>query len=130
MTGNKFLLDTNIITAWLKGETAVADKIDKAKEIHLPITVVGQLYYGALYSTQIEKNIKGIKKITANYNIVTIDEQTAIAYGDIKVLLRKKGKPIPENDIWIAAIAARYDLVLITRDKHFKEIETIRTKVW
>lgn len=63
MTGNKFLLDTNIITAWLKGETAVADKIDKAKEIHIPIIVVGELYYGALYSTQVEKNIRGISTL-------------------------------------------------------------------
>ncbi len=53
MIGNKFLLDTNIITAWLKGETSVADKIDKAKEIHIPIIVVGELYYGALHSTQV-----------------------------------------------------------------------------
>ena len=48
MTGNKFLLDTNIITAWLKGEKPVAAKIDKAKEIHIPIIAIGELYYGAL----------------------------------------------------------------------------------
>jgi len=57
MTGNKFLLDTNIITAWLKGESSLADKIDRAKEVHIPIIVIGELYYGALYSTQLKKNI-------------------------------------------------------------------------
>ena len=51
MTGNKFLLDTNIVSAWLKGESAIADKIDKAKEVHVPVIVVGELYYGALFST-------------------------------------------------------------------------------
>jgi tRNA(fMet)-specific endonuclease VapC len=61
MTGNKFLLDTNIISAWLKGEKPVADKIDKAKEIHIPIIVVGELYYGVLYSTRVQKNIADIK---------------------------------------------------------------------
>ena len=70
MIGNKFLLDTNIIAAWLKGETSVADKIDKAKEIHIPIIAVGELYYGALYSTQVAKNIKEIKSITANYGVL------------------------------------------------------------
>jgi tRNA(fMet)-specific endonuclease VapC len=130
MTGNKFLLDTNIITAWLKGETPVADKIDKATEVHIPIIVVGELYYGALYSTQVQKNIREIKSITDNYNILKIDEETTIAYGDIKAALRKKGKPIPENDIWIAAIAKRYELIMVTRDKHFKEIESIRIKNW
>jgi tRNA(fMet)-specific endonuclease VapC len=130
MIGNKFLLDTNIITAWLKGETALADKIDKAKEIHIPIIVLGELYYGALYSTKVEKNIRDIKSITSNYNVLKVDEETTIAYGNIKAALRKKGKPIPENDIWIAAIAKRYKLIVVTRDKHFKEIESINIKSW
>ena len=130
MIGNKFLLDTNIIVAWLKGETTIANKIDKAKEIHIPIIVLGELYYGALYSTQVEKNIQQIRNVIVIYNILTIDEETTIAYGNIKASLRKKGKPIPENDIWIAALAMRYELVLITRDKHFKEIESIKAKSW
>ena len=130
MIGNKFLLDTNIIVAWLSGETNIASKIDKAKEIHIPVIVLGELYYGALYSTQVEKNIQQIKNIIVIYNILTIDEETTIAYGNIKAALRKKGKPIPENDIWIAALAMRYELVLITRDKHFKEIESIKVKSW
>jgi tRNA(fMet)-specific endonuclease VapC len=78
MTGNKFLLDTNIITAWLKGETSVAEKIDKAKEVHIPITVLGELYYGAMYSLHVQKNIDNIKIITAHYNVLSIDEDTAI----------------------------------------------------
>ena len=130
MTGSKFLLDTNIITAWLKGETAVADKIDKAKEIHIPVIVLGELYYGALYSTQVDKNIREIKSICENYNVLPVDDETAIAYGQIKAALRKKGKPIPENDIWIAALAKRYELIVVTRDKHFKEIESIKIKKW
>ena len=130
MIGNKFLLDTNIIVAWLSGETNIAGKIDKAKEIHIPVIVLGELYYGALYSTQVEKNIQQIKNIIVIYNILMIDEETTIAYGNIKAALRKKGKPIPENDIWIAALAMRYELVLITRDKHFKEIESIKVKSW
>lgn len=130
MTGNKLLLDTNIISAWLKGETPIADKIDKAKEVHIPIIVLGELYYGALYSTHVQKNIRDIQKITAHYSVLHIDETTTIVYGTIKAALRKKGKPIPENDIWIAAIAQRYQLTLVTRDKHFKEIESISCKNW
>lgn len=130
MTGNKFLLDTNIITAWLKGESVIADKIDRAKEVHIPIIVIGELYYGALYSTHVQKNISDIQSITDHYNVLPIDEAVTIAYGIIKAELRKKGKPIPENDIWIAAIAKRYHLTIVTRDKHFKEIESISIKNW
>ncbi|MBY0481736.1 MAG: type II toxin-antitoxin system VapC family toxin [Chitinophagaceae bacterium] len=130
MTGNKFLLDTNIIAAWLTGEASVADKIDGAKELHIPIIVIGELYYGALYSTHVQKNMKDIQKIIKYYNVLGIDEETTIVYGKIKAALRKKGKPIPENDIWIAAIAQRYKLTIVTRDKHFKEIDSISLKSW
>lgn len=130
MTGNNIILDTNIVTAWLKGETGIADKIDKAKNIYLPIIVIGELYYGAFHSTKVQKNITDINKLTAAYNLLLVDEAVTATYGRIKTALRKKGKPIPENDIWIAAITLQNNLTLITRDKHFKEIEGIKMKSW
>jgi tRNA(fMet)-specific endonuclease VapC len=130
MTGNKFVLDTNIVSAWLKGETAVADNIDKAESVFLPIIAVGELYYGASFSTQIEKNLSDLKKLTSRYPILTLDEETTSIYGVIKSNLRKKGKPIPENDIWIAAIAIQNDIPLVTRDAHFKEIEEASVVAW
>ena len=130
MTGNKFLLDTNIVVGWLKGETAIADKIDQAKEIYIPVVVLGELYYGAMYSSQVQRNINEIKRVISHYNVLLVDEETANNYGNIKAILRKKGKPIPENDIWIAAIAQRHKLIISTKDKHFKEIESIKIKYW
>ena len=99
MTGNKFLLDTNIISALLKGDISIADKIDNALEVYIPVIALGELYYGALYSTHTKKNISDIQKILKRYNLLSIDEATTVAYGTIKASLRKKGKPIPENDI-------------------------------
>ena len=130
MIGNKYLLDTNIIIAWLQGETAIANKIEKAEEVHIPVIVVGELYYGATFSNKVQKNIKEIKKVTSNYNVLLIDEGTAINYGNIKTELRKIGKPIPENDIWIAAIARQYELTVVTRDNHFKTIDSISLQNW
>ena len=130
MTGNSFVLDTNIIAALLKGEAGIADKIDKAIKVYIPIIVLGELYYGALYSSHVQKNIRNIQKVIARYTVLLIDEETTSSYGNIKTSLRKKGKPIPENDIWIAAIALRHNLTVITRDKHFKEIDQITIKHW
>jgi len=130
MTGNKFLLDTNIVSALLKGEAAIADNIDKAESIFLPIIVIGELYYGAAFSTQVEKNTGELKKITSLYQALSLDEETTTVYGNIKSALRKKGKPIPENDIWIAAIAVQNDLPLVTRDNHFKEIDELSLISW
>ncbi len=130
MIGNKFLLDTNIISALLKGGAAIADNIDKADKVYIPIIAVGELYYGASFSTRFQKNIEDIQKVISRYEVISLNEETTAIYGDIKALLRKKGRPIPENDIWIAAIAIQYNLILITRDQHFNEIEEIETTIW
>jgi len=125
MTGNRVFLDTNIISALLKGEIAVADMIDAADKVFIPVTVVGELHYGALYSEHIAKNIANIEKVTSQYEVLKVDEDTAAVYGKIKTSLRKKGKPIPENDIWIAAISIQHQLSLMTRDAHFSNIENL-----
>ncbi|RLB16513.1 MAG: VapC toxin family PIN domain ribonuclease, partial [Deltaproteobacteria bacterium] len=51
-------------------------------------------------------------------------------YAKIKNALREKGRPIPENDIWIAAIAVQYNLTLVSRDDHFKRIDGLHTEIW
>jgi tRNA(fMet)-specific endonuclease VapC len=130
MTGNKIALDTNIIAALLKGERIIADKIDAAEEVYIPINVLGELYYGAEYSTNVEANIQNIDKLLARYEVLNTNEQTGVLYGSIKASLRKKGKPIPENDIWIATIAKQNNLILATRDKHFAEVEGLETENW
>jgi tRNA(fMet)-specific endonuclease VapC len=130
MTGNRILLDTNIVSAWLKGEKLIAGKIDEADEVYIPIQVLGELYYGAQYSLNIASNLAHIKRLTERYNVLNTDENTAYLYGIVKSMLRKKGKPIPENDIWIATIAKQHELTLITRDKHFNEIDDLIIANW
>ncbi|RYE41716.1 MAG: PIN domain-containing protein [Sphingobacteriales bacterium] len=55
MTGNRILLDTNIISAWLKGDTTIAHNIDQSEDVYIPVVVIGELYYGAENSTQVKK---------------------------------------------------------------------------
>ncbi|RYE41717.1 MAG: type II toxin-antitoxin system VapC family toxin [Sphingobacteriales bacterium] len=64
------------------------------------------------------------------YEVLHIDMETAGIYGGIKAKLRKKGTPIPENDIWIAAICQQYNLTLITRDNHFSHVEGLNSFNW
>ena len=130
MTGNNYLLDTNIISAWLENDYAIADKIDKAASVYMCVIVVGEMYFGAQYSAKIEYNIRNISKALAQYPLLTINEVTCIQYGKIKASLRRKGNPIPENDIWIAAIAIQYNLTVSTRDQHFKVIDGLTIEEW
>lgn len=130
MAGTKFILDTNIIVAWLNGETAVAAKVDKSSAVYIPAIVAGELFWGAYNSGRAEKNIQKIQLLLQSYPVLVCDETTALEYGRIKLELKKKGTPIPENDIWIAALSAQYHFVLITRDAHFKNVKSIKTKAW
>ena len=130
MAGNSYLLDTNIIAALFKGEKNIADKMDEATDVCIPTIVMGELHYGAQYSTKVRSNTKNINRLSVYYKILNATENTALIYGIIKANLRKKGKPIPENDIWIAAIAQENELTLVTRDKHFDEIEGLQIVCW
>jgi len=129
MAGNKVLLDTNIISALFKGDVSVANHIDKS-EVYLSSIVIGELSYGAEYSIKVEQNLANIKKLISAYNVLAIDDETALIYGKIKANLRRKGTPIPENDIWIASSAIQYKLKLSTRDKHFQEITSLKVLAW
>ena len=65
-----------------------------------------------------------------NTTVLACDTDTARIYGDIKNRLKEKGQPIPENDIWIAAIAQQYTLILITKDTHFDLVENLKIESW
>jgi tRNA(fMet)-specific endonuclease VapC len=122
----KYLLDTNIIIALFADDSAVKDNLAKADEVFVPSIAVGELCFGARKSARVEENLKRIEEFVVNSAVLGCDAETARRYGQIKNALRIKGHPIPENDIWIAAIALQHDLTLMTRDAHFGEIEGLR----
>ncbi|MBO9595152.1 MAG: type II toxin-antitoxin system VapC family toxin [Niabella sp.] len=130
MTGNKYLLDTNIIVEVFGGDKELAEKIDKLSVIYISSIVAGELYTGINRVKNKSRHLKKFEDFLQICTILNADQTTAVHYGIIMAALYKKGKPIPTNDIWIAAIAQQHNLTLITRDKHFTEIEGLKTKVW
>ncbi len=81
-------------------------------------------------SANVDSNVVKIMEFSSQVNVLPCDTETAQHYGNIKNILRKNGRPIPENDIWIGSIAKQYNLTLVTGDSHFKEIEGIKlTKI-
>ena len=125
MTGIKCLLDTSVIIHTFRGNSLITVQLDDVSEVYVPLMVIGELFYGAYRSADPLKHIARMKYFLDNCIALNPDEMTANIYGEIKANLMKKGKPIPENDIWIAAIAQQYNLPLFTTDKHFAEVESI-----
>ena len=126
----RFLLDTNIVIALFAREAAVQQRLAEASEVFVPSIVLGELYYGARKSTRVTENLARIDEFVASSPVLPCDTATAQRYGDIKNQLRAKGRPIPENDIWIAAIALQYHLTLVARDGHFHEVDGLQVEAW
>ena len=125
-----FLLDTKIAVALLAGEDAVRAALRQTGLIFLFSVVLGKLFYGARKSARREANLARIEAFAAKFAALSCDLSTARCYGNIRDFLRARGKPIPENDIWIAAHAQQYDLTLVTRDAQFAAVEGIRVQAW
>jgi len=126
MNGN--LIDTNVIIKLFNNDKTAVKLFNEAIDIAIPVTVVGELFYGAYKSSKTEKNLKVLLDFLSEYPVLYVDGNTAAIYGEIKNELAKKGSPIPENDIWIAAIAKSSARELITFDGHFSKINGLRIK--
>jgi len=126
----RFLLDTNVVIALFKRDVAVQKNLAEAEKVFIPATVLGELYYGARKSRHIEKNMARIEEFAGSVAVLGCNAGTAREYGIIKNQLRIKGRPIPENDIWIAAVAQQHNLVLVSRDDHFAEVEGLKLEKW
>lgn len=123
MTGNSCILDTSIVIDLFRGNAIIASRLDSVENICVPSTVAGELFYGAYKSANLTKHLMQIRFFLNNSKLLITDNITAEVYGKIKVALMQKGKPIPENDIWIAALSMQHELPLFSTDNHFAEID-------
>jgi tRNA(fMet)-specific endonuclease VapC len=126
----KYLLDTNIVIALFADDTAVRDQLGQVEQVFVPSIVIGELYYGAHRSEHVKENLARIDEFAFSNVVLGCDTETARRYGEINHSLQVKGRPIPENDIWIAAIALQHNLMLISRDAHLEEIESLSMAMW
>ena len=126
----KYLLDTNVAIALFAGDLLVQEKVRNAEYIVTTPPVIGELCFGAQKSNKVSENLRKIDILVQQSIVFPCDLETAQWYGIIKERLRRKGRPIPNNDIWIAAIAMQHDLILVTRDAHFDEVESLQTERW
>jgi tRNA(fMet)-specific endonuclease VapC len=121
------IIDTNVIIIMLHGEQEAIDLLQKVEKAYILTIIKGELYHGASKSVRREANMELFRKTLEKYETVSLDSDTiAVSYGLIKSELEKKGKRIPENDIWIAAAAHASNLSIATFDEHFTYISQIQ----
>lgn len=117
-------LDTNRITDLFRGDVALAEQLSTAEEVWIPLIVLGEIKAGFQGGAQQRRNERLLTGLLAKPTVGVLlpSRETAEHYARIFVQLRRAGTPIPDNDLWIAALALEHDLVLITRDRHFARI--------
>jgi tRNA(fMet)-specific endonuclease VapC len=130
MPSGRFLLDTNIVIALLEGDESVLSNLDQASEIFVPAIVLGELFFGAAKSSRPADNTARVERFAADRPVLAAGLDVAREYGRLKQSLLEKGRPLPENDLWIAATARIHHLALATRDRHFREVEGLNLATW
>ncbi|MFI5144196.1 MAG: type II toxin-antitoxin system VapC family toxin [Ignavibacteria bacterium] len=124
----KIMLDTNTYAKYILGDPAVLAQIIEADKIYLSSVVIGELIAGFLGGSQINKNRDNLNKFISKstVQVLAVGVETSEIYAELKNDLKRKGTPIPTNDIWIAACAVENGAKLITYDKHFLNIQGLR----
>lgn len=129
MNGSSVALDTSVAIDVLAGraESLTARAIT---EFLLPVPVIGELRYGALNSRKPDENLAEVERLVARCRVMDITLATAAVYARLRLQLKTKGKPIPENDLWIAASCVEHDVQLAAVDGHFDAIDDLQRFVW
>ena len=117
-------LDTNRITDLFRGDVELAEQLGTAEEVWIPLFALGEIKAGFQGGTQSRQNESLLNRLLAKptAGVLLPSRETAEHYARLFVQLRRAGTPIPDNDLWIAALVLEHDLILITRDRHFERI--------
>jgi tRNA(fMet)-specific endonuclease VapC len=120
----RLLIDTNIYSYALRGDDSVAEVLKKAEHIGISVVSIGELLSGFKGGGKEKKNREELELFLDSPRVVVypVDEDTSEFYAETINNLRAIGKPVPTNDIWIAAVAFQNGLRLFTKDEHFKAI--------
>lgn len=124
------ILDTNALSALAEGDIALDRIITGESELAIPIIVLGEYLFGIRHSRNRVRYERWLKERLGLFAVLNADSNTAREYADIRSELKSHGRPIPMNDLWIAAVARQWAIPLITRDAHFSVVQGLRLLSW
>lgn len=124
-------VDTSAYSRFTYGDPTAAEIIRAARDLALPVIVLAELRTGFKLGTQAAANEKRLREFLENpvSRVLTIDEKAVDHYVDLMTGLRRRGKPVPTNDVWIAALALREGLTILTADRHFQEMRGVKVRL-
>ncbi len=124
------ILDTNALSAAADRDPAALEVIASAGRLSVPVIVLGEYRLGIAQSRHRTEYENWLQEWVAAVNVLDIDEETTHYYAAIGLELKRKGKPIPANDLWIVALCRQHALPVVSRDRHFDVVAGIRRIDW
>jgi predicted nucleic acid-binding protein len=104
--------------------------LQRATEIALPVIALGEYRYGIRQSRHRAQYERWLNDVIATCRVLSVDEGTTAVYADIRSELKRAGRPIPGNDLWIAALARQHSLPVLSRDQHFDAVRGLKRIDW
>jgi len=126
---NRYCLDTVAYSHFKRGEARVVELLDRAEWIGVPVVVIGELCAGFAQGSRMRQNLEELDEFLSIpvVEVLPVDRHVAGIFGELVADLRRRGRPIPVNDIWIGATCANAGATLLTFDPHFAAISRIGT---
>ena len=127
----RLALDTSAYSHFKRNDAAVVSILTTADWIGVPAIVLGELRAGFRRGARAEVNERELSAFLRHpvVHVLDVDDDAAAVYADIVVALRAAGTPLPTNDIWIAAVAAREGAIVVTYDAHFRAIVRVGSRI-
>ena len=124
------ILDTNALSAAADDDPAIIPVLAAADQIAIPVIALGEYRYGIAQSRHRASYAEWLKGLLRDCLVLDANEPTTRYYAEITLELKQKGRPIPTNDIWIAAPCRQHSLPLLSRDRHFDLVPGVRRMGW
>jgi predicted nucleic acid-binding protein len=124
------ILDTNALSAAAEGHPDIIAILAGATQLALPVVVIGEYRFGIAQSRHKARYRRWLDGLIADCTVLEINERTTLHYAAIGMELKQAGKPIPTNDLWIAALCRQHNLPLLSRDRHFDAVSGIERIDW
>lgn len=124
------ILDTNAVSAIADDDPGIITVLASAEQVSIPVIVLGEYRHGISQSRHKASYESWLAALLQDCIVLDIQEPTTHYYAEITLELKRRGKPIPTNDIWIAALCRQHRLPLLSRDRHFDWVAGIKRTLW
>lgn len=124
------ILDTNAVSAMAAKEPAILRRLDEVEELAVSFIAVGEFQFGLLASERPEAGFALLQQLAAMVPVFYPDADTLAHYAWVADHLKRKGRPIPHNDMWTAALARQHSMAVLSHDQHFDFVDGIERLDW